>query len=243
MSGMIQAAAATEGSAENVPRGADQQDHAHQHESQWFLDDVTPGTGARPEWLDAKFKSVKDVVQSYKELEKRLGSNHGAPETYDPKEYGEMFAESPLLPNLTNKAKELKLSQETFEAVLSEFATYQKSLMPNIDEEMKKLGENPQRRLDTVNQWATNNLSPKAIETLGKISYTAEVVELMDELRQMHFNTASRVPTGAQAQEKFKVLTSAEVEAEMHANYPRYQADPSYRAEISRKFAQAIGEE
>ncbi len=241
---MIQAVSTPEAQAsvEHVPHGT-QTDHAHNHEAQWFLDEATPGQGQRPEWLDPKFKSVKDVVQSYKELEKRLGANHGAPETYDPKEYAEMFAESQLLPNLTNKAKELKMSQDAFEGVLSEFASYQKSLMPNIDEEMKKLGDNPQRRLDTINQWATNNLSPKSIETIGKISYTAEVVELMDELRQMHFSVASKVPTGAQAQEKFKVMSTAEVEAEMTANYSRYQADPSYRAEISRKFAQAVGDE
>ena len=237
MSGLIQPVA-----SETVPHGT-QTDHAHQHEDAWFLDEGVPGPGSRPEWLDQKFKSVKDVVHSYKELEKRLGSNAGAPETYDPKEYAELFAETPLLPNLTNKAKELKLSQETFEAVLGEFATYQKSLMPNIDEEMKKLGDNPQRRLDTVNQWATNHLSEKAIETLGKISYTAEVVELMDELRQMHFNTSSKVPTGSQAAEKFKPLSVSEVEQEMQSNYKRYTDDPNYRAEIQRKFAQAVGEE
>ena len=222
-----------------------QADHAHQHESQWFIDENVPGPGSRPEWLDPKFKSVKGVIESYKELEKKLGGSQSVPEKYDVEDFKEMYGEdSPFIANLSARAKEHKLSQEAFKGVLSELSTYQKSLLPNTDEEMKKLGDNPQRRLDTINQWATNHLSEKSLNVLGQISHTADVVEMIDELRQLHFKTSSQVPTGSSLNtEKFKPLSVAEVETEMQQNYARYQSDAAYRHEIQRKFAQAVGED
>lgn len=42
-------------------------------EPSWWLDDNTPGSGDRPDWLPSQFKKASDVAKSYQELQKRFG--------------------------------------------------------------------------------------------------------------------------------------------------------------------------
>lgn len=223
----------------DVPKEEVQQNN----EPSWYLDEGIPGSGDRPEWLESKFKSVKDLANSYKELEKLKGVSSQAPEDYDWGDYQELFdVQNPHLSDLKNKAKELKLSQEAFKAIVDPFAAYHKSLMPNVDEEIAKLGKDADTKINTVNTWASNHLSDKALETLGRISQTADVFEMMDEIRQLHYQTQSKVPTTVQPT-KAEIYRPEDIQNEISANYERYKSDGAYRNELNRKLKQAYGED
>lgn len=212
--------------------------------SQWYLEDGIPGVGERPQWLEAKFKNVKELATSYKELEKFKGVNKSVPEDYDWGDYKELFdVENEHLADLKNKAKELKLSQDEFKNILDPLAAYHKSLMPDVDAEIAKLGDHAQNKINTVNTWASNHLSDKALETLGKISHTADVFQLMDEIRQLHYQTVSKVPTNMQAQSKVDVITPEQVQEKIVNNYDLYQKDSAFRAKMQQELQQALGEE
>jgi len=242
MSGLIQKVDVTTAAPEQ-PNGTAVENSNGNTLPAWYWDDEKPGDGERPEWLDAKFKSIKDLAASYKELEKHKGLNVQVPEDYDLNDYAELMdLESPHIANLKNKAKELKLSQDAMKQLVDGFANYQKSLIPNTDEEIEKLGPNAKVRIDTINRWASNHLSEKSLDTLGKISSTAEVFDLMDELRSLHVQTASKVPTG-HAPVKAEIESITDIQNEMINDYARYERDPKYRQEITRRLAVATGED
>lgn len=209
----------------------------------WYWDEGVPGSGERPEWLKPKYKKVVDQAKGYNEIEKMVGQPVQVPDDYDLKDFGEILdLENPAIADLKAKAKDLKLSQDHVKTLVDSFANYHKSMLPDTDAEIAKLGEHANVRINTVNTWASNHLSDKALETLGAISNTAAVVELMDEIRQLHLQTASKVPHG-HAPVKAEVLTPQSVQAEIVQNYERYKADPAYRREMSAKMARAVGED
>jgi hypothetical protein len=211
----------------------------------WYLDESVEGVGDRPEWLEPKYKTVAEQAKAYKEVERRLGQSQGqAPEEYDFEPYKEVFdVDNPFMVNLKTSAKDLKLSQDAFDKILDPIAKYQQSLIPNPDDEIKKLGDHGPAKIKTVNTWASNHLSEKAMDTLSRISNTAEVVELMDEMRQLHYQTVSRVPTNMQTITKPTLLSPETIQNEIVNNYQKYQQDPAYRQEMSNKLKQAFGED
>lgn len=211
--------------------------------SEWYLKEGIPGEGPRPDWLLPKYTTMEAQAQAYPELMKIPRGDSVAPESYQLDSVADVFdPESAYIANLTAKAKGHKLSQNAFGDMIEEFAAYQKALLPNTDEEIKKLGPNAQKRLDTVNTWASNTLTPGAVETLGRIGNTADVIELLDEVRQKMHGLSSRIPIG-QNVEPVKLESSADIDAEMRANYARYKTDERYRQSLTERRKQALGED
>ena len=215
---------------------------AQSEQPSWYWDEGVPGTGERPEWLEGKYSKVTDQAKAYKEVEKKLGANP-APEDYDWGNYSEVFdVENQHLSALKVKAKEMRLSQEAFNNLVDPLAKYHQSLLPDTDAEIAKLGDNAQAKIDTVNIWASNHLSEKSLSTLGNISNTAEIFELMDEIRQLHHQTVSKVPVNMNAGNKVSIVTAEMVQDEITANYTKYSNDANYRYELQQKLKQAFGE-
>ena len=218
-------------------------DRAINHETkvEWWLADGVPGQGPRPEYLDDKYANLAEQAKAYKEVRKALGAQAGAPEAYD---FGELIdhmdVSNPAIKDFMTYAKENKISQDAFTKTLKTFIDYDKARQPNLDEEVKKLGEDGAKRIETVQRWAENNLSEKSLKTIGEIGTRAEVIEMLDELRQYQHHQAVVIPKGDEAVQ-FKPLSKAEVQEEMIANYSKYKTDSRYRAEISAKFEQAVG--
>ena len=208
----------------------------------WFWAEGVQGNGEKPAWFNpAKYKTIADQAKSQPELEKMLGAS-GAPEEYDIGDLKEVIdLSNPHLQTLIANAKNKRVNNETFKEFAEAFVNYSKKDAVDFSKEIEKLGPDGQRRIETVKTWAENNLSNKALETMGKIAMSAEAIEFLDELRQFQFHATSQPPTGSDMPTGFVVLTTAEVEAEMASNYERYTNDKTYRAEIERKFKQAVG--
>ena len=222
---------------ETVDRATD-----HVKEPEWWLADGIPGTGPRPDYLESKYKSLEEQAKSYREVRRALGAQAGAPDEYV---FGELEQEldikSPVIQDYVTYAKENRISQEAFSKTLKTFVEYEKSKLPNLDEEIKKLGEDGPRKIDTVQKWAQNNLSEKAQKVIGELGTKAEVIEMLDELRQYQHHKSIVLPTSEDAAAAFKPLTKAEVTEEMIQNYSKYKTDARYRSEIQAKLEQAVG--
>lgn len=208
----------------------------------WYLKEGIPGEGPRPDWLLPKYQSMEAQAQAYPELMKVSRTDSMAPESYQLEHVADVFeTESEFMSSLTAKAKSHRLSQDALGDILGEIASYERSLAPNIDEEVKKLGDNAQGVLDRVQTWANNTLSKESMEELGKIGHTAAVVKMMDEIRQKMNGMASRIPVGGN-NEPIKIETVAAIDAEMASNYAKYKTDKAYRDQLTERRARALGE-
>jgi hypothetical protein len=217
-------------------------DVAHSHEADWFFAEGIPGTGVRPDYLESKYKSVADQARAYKEAQKLIGSANSAPESYELGDLTEHIdRDNPHIVELMNHAKESRLPQDAFGKIIKSIVDYDNSRKPDTDKEIAKLGADGANKINVLQNWIKNNLSEGSAKALENLPVKAEVVNMLDELRQLHINTQSKIPGDVDKAATFKVLTVAEVEAEMLANYSRYQNDPGYRAQISAKFEQAVG--
>ena len=213
-------------------------------EANWYLMDGVAGVGEKPEYLSPKYKTMAEQAKAYNELHKTLVNTAGAPEQYELGEYEQYIpVTDPHMQKLMNFAKTNRFSQDAFKEIVGTLVEYEKSKAPDIDAEIAKLGVDGAKKIATVQTWAENTFSQEALDTIGKIAKNADVINLLDEMRQYVHHNASQPPGSNQAGEPFTRLTVAEVEAEMKSNYKRYTSDPRYRAEIQAKFKQAVGEE
>ena len=210
---------------------------------EWFIMEGLKGEGQRPEYFSPKYKTLVDQAKAYTELEKKLGATRTAPEKYDISKYEEILnPEDTTTQKLLAVARERHMSQEAMEGVLDVFSEYLVSNKIDPVKEIEKLGPNGRDKINVVAQWIQNTFSDKAIESLNRLPKNADFINFMDEVRQLQHHSAANVPSGEAMPAAFVPLTVQEVEAEMKANFKRYNEDPRYRAEIKAKFAQAVGE-
>lgn len=224
---------------DNVDRAVD-----HIPDAEWYIVEGVPGVGDRPEWLPPKFKTVKDMANSYTNLEKSF-SNTGAPEEYDFGDNREIIdTESPHIKELVAFAKDKRMSQEAFGTFINKFVDYSKSKQPNMDEEIAKIGPDANQKITTIETWAQNTLSQKSCDAISKIAKIApaEMVTFLDEVRQYQRHQATNIPPDNGPSVPFKKVTKEELVVEMGQNQKRWDTDPFYREDWRARMAQAIGE-
>ncbi len=210
----------------------------------WYMDEGIMGQGPRPDYLKSKYKTVADQAKAYGEIEKKLGGLTGAPESYDLESVKEHInLDNEHLQDFLNIAKESRLNQDAVSKMMSTLVNYEKSFLPDEAAEVLKLGPDGDKRYQVLDQWAKNTLSAKAQETFTMIPKTAEVIEFMDEMRQMQAKGRSQPPANPSHHQQFQPLTEQEVRNEMRTNIDKYMSDANYRTEINRKLTQVLGDE
>jgi len=216
-------------------------DAAPAQSNDWYIMDGLKGEGERPSYFSPKYKTLLDQAKAYPDLEKKLGATRIAPEKYDISKYEHLLnPEDMVTQKLLHTAREKQLPQDALDGVLDVFSEYVNVNKIDPVKELEKLGPNGREKVKVVAQWVENTFSEKAIEALNRLPKNADFVNFMDEVRQLQHHTSVTVPIAPES--KFVPLTVGEVEAEMRANYARYNSDAKYRAEIKAKFAQALGE-
>ena len=207
----------------------------------WFVMEGLKGQGERPSYFSPKYKTLVDQAKAYTELEKKLGSSK-APDKYDISKYENVLnPEDMNTQKLLHVAREKHLTQDAVEGVLDVFKDFVTTNVIDPAAERAKLGPDGAKKVEIVSQWAANTFSEKTIEAINKLPKNAELVTLLDEMRQLSHHNSVAIPSAPSA--KFIPLTVGEVEAEMKTNFAKYNSDPRYRAEIKAKFAQAMGED
>ena len=140
----------------------------------WMLSEGVNGEGDTPDWFKTgKYKTVSDQAQAYAGLESKLGSFTGAPEDGYKVELNEELGytipdDDPLLGQFGEWAKEAGLSQDAHTKLLNMYVENTAGQMENLDveEEVKKIGDNAQQRIQDITHWGQANLDENEYATI-----------------------------------------------------------------------------
>jgi len=218
-------------------------------------------TSERPDYIPEKFWNAEegqvnldDLAKSYNNLEKfatgkqeemresilselETEASEGLPEEYVlPKLVEgiteEMVNSNPMTEWWGGKCKELGLPQEMYEEGINTWIDTIMGSAPNIEEEMSKLGENSQDRINAVTGFAQANFPPEEMEliasTLGTSALGVSALERIMEMQK------SRVGRSAEVAQPEHELTVADVKTMMNDKryYSNKDRDPSYVAQV-----------
>lgn len=196
----------------------------------WFIDENIPGVGDRPAWLPDKFKTVADMAKSNAELEKKLGS---APDEYDFSKSKYIKSDYAHVQELKQLAKEKRVPQEVMDKMLNSFDKYMDEHSVNEEAEMKKLGDNAQERIVTLDNWAKANLSKDSYEALSGIK-TANAIKAIEELRGKIMSDNPQIPTGNTGDIN-KAPSVNDIQQEISTNLQKYKTDTNYRNDLQKR--------
>lgn len=200
------------------------------NEPTWFIDEGIPGVGPRPTWLPEKYKTAAEVAKAYSELEKKLGV---APDEY---EFKSKYLDPDYAPfqDLQKLAKEKRVPKEVVDMMIDSVDKYMSEFDIDPNEEIKKLGDNGEERVNTLDNWAKANFSKEAYATLSGSMRTAESIKVLEELRGKIMSNTAQIPTGNNgAVETGNSLD--EIKMELSNNLQKYKTDPVYQKDISRR--------
>ena len=167
--------------------------------------------------VDRKEVNLENLASSYNALEKKLGSR-----TDDlskqvrqdleqerlgkvPEEYKITVPELPENVDVSvsddmeivqwwkETAKQNGLSQEQFDQGVQVFIDNAMATLPNVEQEMQKLGDASKERVEAAELWSKRNLSPEAYSTISSFAATADGVKAIEEI--MKLTKDSPMPT------------------------------------------------
>jgi len=219
------------------------------------------GTTERPEnvpekFWDAENKSVRtdDVLKSYTELEGRFGSFTGAPDDYavgvseELKEAGvEINSDDPMVEEAIKFAKDAGMNQEGFGKLINLYGTMElarnNAEKEAVTADIASLGDNADRRLNNLNQWASKNLPTDLVEGFKDAAVSADAVKAIEQLVSM----TRAAPVEANDSSASPGISAAEVhkmqfEKDERGNR-RIATDPAFRAEYEKKRDLVFGQE
>ena len=197
----------------------------------WFIDEGIPGVGDRPTWLPDKYKTVADLAKSNAELERKLGTT---PEEYDFSKA--KFIDPDYVPfqEFNKFAKEKRVPKEVMDKLNDTLNKYVDEFSTDRTEEMKKLGDNAEERVKTLDNWAKANLSKDSYEALTNKMTNAESIKALEELRGKMMSNTPQVPAGNNGA-VHNSATLEDIKLELSNNLQKYKTDTAYRKDISAR--------
>ena len=223
-------------------------------------EETTTETVEKFDWLPEKFKTPEQLVQSYKSLESKF---HTRKEDFKKNIMEEMASEAnkdvpapgdyeinieapegmefnidendPVLGWFRNTAHDLGLNQKEFEGYVKEFIAMDNARGPDWNEEVTKLGEHAERRLERVDTWANSHLSEESYNKFANMRADAQTVQLFEELMELNGQPKFNMQTSDSFQEKL----SREDLQSMQQD-PKYwkDKDPAFIAKVRQGFKQ-----
>jgi len=158
----------------------------------------------RPEWLPEKFNSPEDLAKSYNELSQKLGSKDEDIRNQLIKEIqAEAFADRPetagdyQLPDIIDQEEAVDndllrwwsehsfnngFSQEEFEEGIKIYADSVLGSQPSYDEEVAKLGDNAEARIDAASLWANKFFPESALPAIEKMCESHEGIIALETM-------------------------------------------------------------
>lgn len=206
-------------------------------EPSWFIDEETPGSGERPDWMPSKYKRASDVGKAYSELERKLGGFTGAPEKYDFSTL-EVDEADPIVQMIAEVGKEKGMNQETVNTLLGRMISLEEAQKAmNIEEEVKKLGPDGERQLNEYKNWQKDYFKPEESEVVSSWIKTADDLKVFNRI--MSNTNMSAVPTTQSMAMANNYETVDTLKTELIKNIERYDKDPAYRKEWSTRMHRA----
>jgi hypothetical protein len=215
----------------------------------WFLYDGVKGQGDMPAWYKAdKYKTVAAQAEAYTHLEKRLGAFVGAPKEgkYEAPPLpegveGEFLTDHPVFESFTKWALENQVSQKGYNDVLGMLAVYEASQAPDFEAAKKEIGEEADKRIESVSLWAKANLDAAGykgyVEALAGTN-AASVFKTIEAITAKARQPARAKPGDVVGDEPVSPL--AEIQALQAKVNPAtgkrfYEEDAAYRMRVEKK--------
>lgn len=156
---------------------------------------------------------VEELGASYKALEQKLGMRtedlvkqvqedyenqrkSSVPESYEvrlPQDIPEdveitVDPEQDLVKSWQQICKDNGLSQEVFDQGVAAFVNNEIAGLPNLQEEMSKLGDNAKERIEAADLWSKKYLSTDSYNAIANMAATAEGVKALEEIMSLSRN-------------------------------------------------------
>lgn len=152
---------------------------------------------------------VEELGASYKALEQKLGMRtedlikqvqedyenqrkSSVPESYEVRipEVPEdveitVDPEQELVKSWQQICRDNGLSQEVFDQGVAAFVNNEIAGLPNLQEEMAKLGDNARERIEAADLWSKKYLSTDAYDAIANLASTAEGVKALEEIMSL----------------------------------------------------------
>jgi hypothetical protein len=211
----------------------------------WNLNDTTPGTGEKPAWFKSeKYKNVSEQAKAYTELESKFGAFVGAPKdgNYEIKlpDGVTVDMKHPTMVGFKDWAIKNNVSNEKFNDLLGQLASYEASQTVPMSTVLMQLGKDAQTRIGNVVTWAKANLDEQGFQLMRAATSdgttaaaTFAVLERMiSKSGQVRMPKPGEDTAGASAQglEAINVMQAAR-----NAKGQRlYEIDPAYRVKVEQ---------
>ncbi len=232
---------------------------------------TTDEPSPRPDFIPEKFWdtdtgniNLEEFGKSYSNLEKYVGgkkdelrqvvmdelaleAQESAPEAYElpplPENITEeMIEANPMTDWWGNFCKENAYPQEIFEEGINKYIDSFIDTSPNLELEMKNLGENANARLDAVNSWASSFFSPEEYEVVAtSLGSSAQGVEALERIIESQREGISRSGNVAQPE---RALTLDDVRSMMKDKryFDSRERDPSFVRKVDEAFSRLYRE-
>ena len=167
----------------------------------------------RPEWLPEKFKTPEALLESYSNLEKKQSQKEeDLKKSWEEELQQQAFADRPEnagdyeLPETIDKelAENNKLldwwskfswdnglSQQEFSDGIEIFRNEYYGEQTSAEDEMKKLGDNGQERVQAVELWANKFFPENIMPSIVRLAETSEGIEAMEHIMESLKGTQS----------------------------------------------------
>lgn len=179
--------------------------------NEYFLQEGVKGIGDKPEWyLSDKYTSVAEQAKGYSELQKRFGSFTGAPK--DGYQLPEGFdKEDALVSEVLKFGEETNMHQDGVNRLLDlAMKQAEATEQVKVETEMKKLGDNANGRIKTVENFLKNKMG-KEYDSIAPMINSAESVQLVEAM--IKATQPARLPIDGDVEPGG--LTMADIEKEM----------------------------
>jgi hypothetical protein len=228
----------------------DPNDKAQEVDSAEELDFVRPEFFPENFWDEESGPDVEGLAKAYSELRAKMSAGkHKAPkdgkyEITSLKDRG-VADDDPMLKDFVGLAKEQGLSQEQFDQMIDLYTGHMGAMEDQIktsrDSEMKKLGRNADKIVQSTEQWLTKmqtsgTLNQDEIEAIGRASNNASFISALHKIRGSYMETD--IP-GLEMQENQKVSLN-DVQSMMAD--PKYGKDPAYTKKVEDMVYSMYGE-
>lgn len=180
----------------------------------------------RPEWLPEKYKSGEDLAKAYKELESKLGSKEEDLRSKIMEELqAEAFKDRPAsageyqLPDIVDEESgvdskllqwwsehsfENGYSQEEFQQGIQMYMEAIGQSGPDLEAEVKKLGENANQRIQAVSLFANKFFPSEVMPALERLCETSEGIvaleHIMDSMKDVSVAESANSASGISEQ-------------------------------------------
>ena len=144
--------------------------------------------------LEQKFHSKMDDLRAEVKAESLANRPENASDYTLPELEGVEFQEGdPLLSFWREQAHGMGMDNDGFQAGIKSYVEAMQATAPNVDQELAKLGEDGQTRIDAINAWADAKLTEDTKNALNSLATTAEGVVAIEEMMSLSQSSANAV--------------------------------------------------